>query len=173
MVFIKGYKQTEQQKAKIGIANSINMKRLWQNPEYRANQIAKRVGVIPKNIDILHSPEVKAKLSAAQKLAYKKDPTCHGGYKNGLSHTPEYRVYYQNQRRARKLNAKGSHTIKEWQDLKKKHNYMCLCCKRYEPEIKLTEDHIQPLTKGGSDYINNIQPLCRSCNSRKSATWKD
>jgi 5-methylcytosine-specific restriction endonuclease McrA len=66
-----------------------------------------------------------------------------------------------------KKNCVGSHTFQEWEDLKKQYNHTCLCCKRREPEIKLCEDHIIPLSKGGGNYINNIQPLCRQCNTKK------
>jgi len=75
--------------------------------------------------------------------------------------------FYANKRRILKKEAGGFHTLKEWEMLKKQYNYTCLCCNKSEPEIKITIDHIIPISKRGSDDIENIQLLCRSCNSSK------
>lgn len=88
-----------------------------------------------------------------------------------ISHNPEIQLQkkrFRNQRyKAQKKNALGSHTFEQWLFLKIRYNKMCLCCKRFEPEIKLTEDHIIPLSMGGTDNIDNIQPLCVRCNTQK------
>lgn len=62
----------------------------------------------------------------------------------------------------------GFHSKQEWEFLKAQYNWTCPCCKQSEPQIKLTKDHIIPLLMGGSNNIENIQPLCFSCNRNKS-----
>lgn len=58
----------------------------------------------------------------------------------------------------------GNHTQKEWDDLVKKYGGKCAHCKQKK---KLTKDHIVPLTKGGRNTIDNLQPLCGPCNASK------
>lgn len=74
----------------------------------------------------------------------------------------------EQRRRAIKTASGGSYTLAEWEALKRQYNYTCLSCGRQEPEIRLTVDHIIPVTKGGSSFIDNLQPLCFSCNSSKN-----
>lgn len=61
----------------------------------------------------------------------------------------------------------------EWFRLIEAYNFSCLLCGRREPEIELTKDHIVPISAGGEHEIENLQPLCRSCNSKKGARTID
>jgi 5-methylcytosine-specific restriction endonuclease McrA len=69
-------------------------------------------------------------------------------------------------RRLNKSAAPGWHSRAQWLDLLERYKHRCANCKK---RIKLTRDHIIPISRGGSDDITNIQPLCQPCNSRKQA----
>lgn len=68
---------------------------------------------------------------------------------------------------AKKVSAQGDFTGDQWEEVKGRYGHQCLGCGKKETEITLTIDHIIPLSKGGNNSIENIQPLCQSCNSRK------
>lgn len=68
-------------------------------------------------------------------------------------------------RRSRESGSGGSYTAKEWQALCDKYGNRCLCCE--SSDEPLTVDHIVPISKGGSSDIDNLQPLCKSCNCSK------
>lgn len=76
-------------------------------------------------------------------------------------------------RRTSQTQAGGSYTAQEWQALCKQYSYACLRCGKQKPNIKLTADHVLPVALGGSSDIDNIQPLCLSCNSWKHDKYID
>lgn len=67
-------------------------------------------------------------------------------------------------RRARANGEMGFFKNKEWEDLLKYYGNKCLSCGTQD---NLVADHVIPLVKEGANTIDNIQPLCGSCNSKK------
>ena len=68
-------------------------------------------------------------------------------------------------RRAARHTSRGHFTVEEFKELCERYGNKCLACG--DTEAVLEADHVVPLTKGGSDSISNIQPLCGSCNRKK------
>ena len=87
--------------------------------------------------------------------------------------------------RARLAKAKGFFTYREFRNLCKKYGYRCLSCGKTEQQLfdinrVLVPDHVKPISRGGSNSIDNIQPLCHSikngrngCNNSKHASEID
>ncbi len=71
-------------------------------------------------------------------------------------------------RRARLQNAPiNDLTLAQWREIQAAWHYRCAYCGCQPP--RLTQDHVIPLSKGGSHTKSNVVPACRSCNNRKQA----
>ncbi|WP_175952871.1 HNH endonuclease signature motif containing protein [Burkholderia sp. BCC0405] len=82
---------------------------------------------------------------------------------------PESFRINERRRRARKKGAEGSHTKAQASLLLERQNFRCANC---EDDLRVSPknlDHWMPLTLGGSNYLENLQWLCKTCNVRKNA----
>lgn len=67
----------------------------------------------------------------------------------------------------KRRNAEGSFTKQEWSSLVEYTLGICIGCEELVGEENLTVDHIIPISRGGTNYISNLQPLCMKCNFEK------
>ena len=173
-----GWKHTEKTKKKIGkrlkvIARERGFGKWMKGKKHSEDTIKKMRETHKKNptrfwLGKKFTEEHKKKIRLVKKG--EKNPNWKGGitpyqaHRRWVKKHPEHMAHLKARRDARQRNAKGSHSFEEWQNLCKKHNWRCAKCNKRK---KLTKDHIIPLSKGGSDNIENIQPLCKGCNSKK------
>lgn len=173
----KGKLHTEEQKNKIR-EKLKNKKRPPFSVEWKQHLSEAHKGLPNHQLGRHHSDETKKKMSESHrgKPAWNKGKKGKPAWNKGkpapwakkeIKQSKEHRNWQKNKRNRLKNAIRkklGGHTFGEWELLKKQHNFTCPCCKKSEPEIKLSEDHIVPLSRGGSDNIENIQPLCKHCN---------
>lgn len=143
-------------------------KRYAEEPEYRRTTAESNIAWLQRHREQI----LRARRDWSEKNRDKVRASHHRSYeKHKEKRRAEMRKYAAENninhiRRARKLEAEGTYTQKEWRAVCSEHGHLCAMCNQKKP---LTQDHIIPLSKGGSNWISNIQPLCRSCNSKKGA----
>lgn len=88
----------------------------------------------------------------------------------GKAHPETTRAINQ-RRRGRVMQSDGSFTSAEWKALVAQYDGHCCYpgCERTD----LHADHVVPLAKGGSNTIDNIQPLCAYHNQSKGTKSAD
>jgi len=167
---------TDEHRAKISAAlkgKPSGRKGIPMSDESRAKISAALMGNVPWNKGKTFSESHKKKLSEAKigrpgpwtgkkrpGLTGKNHPRWKGGYENQL--------HLNRRRKAQKKANGGNHSLAQWLELKATYQNRCAMCLE---EKKLTADHIVPISLGGSDSIDNIQPLCSSCNASKGNRW--
>ena len=82
---------------------------------------------------------------------------------------PEVVRQHARRRRVRRLQSPGMHTYGEFLRLCRRYDWRCAYCGMQLTEETATEDHLVPLSRGGSDSIGNIVPACMQCNAAKGA----
>lgn len=88
---------------------------------------------------------------------------------DGSDWSKRHRKWIQSQIRRQRLNEameRGTHTDDEWQQILERFDFRCVRC-GCSPDPRPCKDHITPIYQGGSDAANNLQPLCRECNTSK------
>jgi len=145
----------------------------WNNPEkarsyrresYAANPERERRAAV---IDRQQNPE---RVIAYNKAYYKNNAAAmREKSKTWRKNNPEKKSLYDRLRNYIRKGADGKYSAQEWENLKADYGYKCAYCGKQK---KLTADHVIAIKNGGSNFIENIVPACRSCNSsKKDKLW--
>lgn len=143
----KGKHLSEETKARISLGKKG--KKIWPNGRSFTEETKAKISTTKKGVSQSKEHRLKNRIGQIRRFT-KLNPN-----------------YVMTTRNARIAKNGGFHSLGEWETLKAQYNWTCPACKKPEPSIKLTRDHIVPLLIGGSDNIQNIQPLCSQCNSKK------
>ena len=146
--------------------NGLPCKKCGTSEWYSNGNCKKCKQVKNKQWNELH-PAQRAKLSRDWFI---NNPGKHNeSCKRWASENKDKVVAYANSTKA-KGRGGGSYTALQFDQLCSEFGDKCLKCGSKE---KMTADHIIPVTLGGTSNIENIQPLCQSCNSSKGTKTTD
>lgn len=164
MIVEKKYKKTEKGKAaeirwRKNPAKKEIDKRYMQKPE------AKAKSVIRANRYLANHSHIRERRRELNRIWGKTE---HGRtVKNAAQkryRETDYGKLMRKKIKMQRRGATGSFTPEEWNMKLKTCGSRCVFCGSLE---RIEIDHIVPISKGGTNDIENLQPLCRRCNSSK------
>lgn len=65
----------------------------------------------------------------------------------------------------------GTHTRAEWVEMLRIFGGRCVAC--WSRAMNVEKEHVKPVSAGGSDAIENLQPMCAPCNASKGGSSED
>lgn len=152
--------------AKCGTAKLLNDFNRDKSRKYGVSYICRSCSMEYKHQHYIENKEQIAKKSAQYRILHIE--LMRERFKKWyISNKEKSRENCRN-RRARKINAPGTHTSNNEKQLFVLQKSKCAVC-RSSIKKGYHVDHIVPLSKGGSNSKENLQLLCPTCNLSKSA----
>ena len=127
-------------------------------PDYQEKYLARRREGYEKTVEYQHSRGKEYYDKNREKILARM--------KDKYWSSPDRLDKQRKKNHIRRARNNGSMGVKpsDWKRILKVYKKRCLSCGARD---NIVADHIIPISKGGTNEYNNIQPLCQPCNSRK------
>jgi len=138
-----------------------NQKRYRQKPRARALAVIRTREHLKRCVECQKKKSIRDKQYAKSKIGRLNNNKAKRKYRQtekGKWQAKTYKYYLRN-------NISGKIDKNAWELKLKELEGKCQICGATE---MITIDHKIPLSKGGTNLIDNLQPLCRSCNCSKN-----
>jgi 5-methylcytosine-specific restriction endonuclease McrA len=139
----------------------LNEKKYRSKPKARHLAVLRATKHLEKCIKCQQAKKIRDKNYSKSKLGRKNNNKATKKYRKTEKGKWQLKTYKYRLRN----NKSGKIDKKLWEAKLLELNGECQMCKTKE---KITIDHIIPLSKGGKNNIDNLQPLCISCNCSKN-----
>ena len=90
---------------------------------------------------------------------------------HGCSMAEASRIRYNNRHKRNRRKPTGKIALQGWLSLLHLHAWRCYLCGA-RGRYRLSIDHIESLSDGGTNTIENVQPLCLKCHAKKDGHSK-
>lgn len=140
-------------------------KELQKTPSSRASKKKYKDKFRKPAIPKLSKEEIRSRKNACQAMYEKSDSA--KIVKEKYYKSEKFKLSNLNRANKRRsmVNSENSLTVSDWKNILSEYNHSCVYC---GSKKRLTQDHIVPVSKGGTHVKDNVVPACQSCNSSKN-----